>query len=130
MGKSSLDSVVIQNDKVYTSYFSRAGKIVPNRRLISIARTSPEGWGGSYLRELNPSQTLLSAYKRGEISAVEYEKTFRFEVLDRLDRVDIYNKIKGKVLCCWEKSDSFCHRHLVLEWIKEGLGNEVIGGEI
>ena len=131
MGKSlNNDAVVILNNKVYTSYFSRAGRIVPNRRLISISLGTPENWGGTYLRELNPTPNLLYKYKNNLITSEEYERIYRDEVLSRLDPLEIYNKTKGKVLCCWEKSGDFCHRHIVLKWIEEGAGNEVVGGEI
>ena len=130
MGKSPSDVVVIDNNKIYTSYFNRAGRIVPNRRLISVSLGTPENWGGAYLRELNPSPSLLSRYKQGLVSTEEYEKVYRFETLRNLEPLDIYNKTKGKVLCCWEKSGEFCHRHIILKWIEEGLGDEIIGGEI
>ena len=39
MGK---DTVVIKNDLIYSSYFARACKIVPNRRLVSKALNTPD----------------------------------------------------------------------------------------
>lgn len=130
MAKSYNDEVIIKNNKIYTSYFARASKIIPDRRLVSIALTSPDGWRGSYFRELNPSPSLLSGYKNGRVSTEEYKETYHFETLSKLKPEKVYEVLKGKVLCCWEKSDSFCHRHLVTEWLKENLGEEAIGGEI
>ena len=130
MAKYCTDTVIIDNNKVYTSYFSRAGRIVPNRRLLSISRGTPENWGGAYLRELNPSGSLLGSFKAGYVTQAEYEITYRYETLSKLNPIDIYNKTRGKVLCCWEKSGEFCHRHIVLKWLREELGDEIIGGEI
>lgn len=124
------DTVIILNNKIYTSYFARASKIVPDRRLVSIALTTPEGWGGAYLRELNPSPALLHSIKNNEISNKEYEEIYRRDILDNLNPKEIANKLLGKVMCCWEKSGSFCHRHIVLKWLEENLGETIIGGEI
>lgn len=124
------EAIVIKRDKVYTSYFSRASKIVPDRRLVSIARTSPEGWNCGFIRELNPSQSLLYNYKQGKVTDKEYEETYQLETLNALDPQEIYNQVKGKVLCCWEKSDCFCHRHLILKWLQKNFGENIIGGEI
>lgn len=130
MANSYNDEVVIKNNKIYTSYFARASKIIPDRRLVSIALTSPEGWKGTYFRDLNPSPSLLSNYKNGRVSTEEYKETYYFETLRLLSPEEVYNSLKGKVLCCWEKSDSFCHRHIVIEWLRENLGEDIIGGEI
>lgn len=124
------DEIVILNNKIYTSYFARATRIVPNRRLVSVALSTPEYWGGSYARELNPSPYLLSAYKNGKITDIEYEETYRFETLRLLNRQQIFDKYAGKVLCCWEKTGQFCHRAIILRWLAEQFGDLVIGGEI
>lgn len=124
------DEVVLKRNKVYTSYFARASKIVPDRRLVSISLGTPEGWRGRYYRDLNPSKSLLFAYKSGSISDAEYEETYKFETLSRLNPNEVMEDLKGCVLCCWEKSGEFCHRHLVMKWLAENLGSEFIGGEI
>lgn len=124
------NEVILLKDKIYTSYFARASKIIPDRRLISIALSSPENWGGSYLRELNPSPYLIHNIKNGIITPEEYEQTYRLEVLNNLDPTYIMDKTLGKVMCCWEKSGDFCHRHIVLNWLRENLGNNIIGGEV
>lgn len=51
--------ITIDNEKVYTSYFNRANKIFPDRRLVSISITSAKVFNGAYARELNPSKELL-----------------------------------------------------------------------
>ena len=28
-------------------------------------------------------------------------------------------------LCCYEKPEEFCHRHILADWIKEKLGVEI-----
>lgn len=129
MGKSD-EVIIIDKNKVYSSYFAKASKIIPDKMLISIAITTPDNWHGEYLRELRPPVSLLYKYKNNLIDTVEYERVYRAEVLNWLDASEIANKLKGKVICCWERSGCFCHRHLVLRWLEEQLGNTIIGGEI
>ena len=43
---------------------------------------------------------------------------------------DVYNALKGKVICCWEKPDDFCHRHIILDWIDIVKGLGYTGGEV
>lgn len=123
-------SVTLDKDKIYTSYFSKASKIFPKWRLVSISITSAQVFDGYYARELNPSKELLWAYKGGEIDNQEYIEWYTKTILDNLDPFEIYDKYKGKVMCCWEKSGEFCHRHIVLNWIAKHVGEGAIGGEI
>lgn len=124
------DTVIILNTKIYTSYFARASKIVPDRRLVSIALSTPESWGGIYLRELNPSPALLYSFKNGNITKEEYEEVYRKDILSNLNPILLSNKLVGKVMCCWEKTGVFCHRHIVMNWFESNLGLDIIGGEI
>ena len=127
MGK---DTVVIKNDLIYSSYIARACKIVPNRRLVSIALNTPDYFGGSFLRELNPTPMMIHNIKNGNITAEEYEEAYRKEVLSQLNVHEVTEKLKGKIICCYEKPSDFCHRHIVMKWIAENIGEQVIGGEI
>jgi uncharacterized protein YeaO (DUF488 family) len=130
MSKLENETVVIKNDKIYTSYYARACKIIPDRRLVAISRGIPDNFGGSTFRELNPSQDLLFSYKQGIINEQEYEERYNVETLSKLNPLDIYNKLKGKVLLCYCGKDKFCHRQLVIKWLETHLGTEVIGGEV
>ena len=129
MSKKQVD-LVLDNKKVYTSYYALACKLLPNRRLVAISIGIPEGFNGDILRELNPSGTLLSKYKNGEISDKEYTKIYYEETLSKLNAKEIYNKIAGKCLICYCGKDKFCHRKLVLSWLIDNLGQEINGGEI
>ena len=130
MGKTADVAVKLDKDKVYTSYYARACKIIPDWRLVAISRGIPDNFGGAIMRELNPSQELLYGYKNGNISDEEYREIYFNETLSTLNPVEIYNKLKGKVILCYCGKDSFCHRHLVIEWLGQNLGSEVIGNEI
>ena len=124
------EEVIIKRDKVYTSYYARACKIVPDRRLVAISIGIPDGFNGEILRELNPPENLLYDYKNGKCTEEEYTERYRLNVLDKLNPIDIYNKVKGKVMLCYCGKDKFCHRKLVLEWLAQHLGEDVIGNEL
>lgn len=130
MGKIKDEAVVIKNDKVYSSYYARACKIIPDRRLVSISIGIPDNFNGEIMRELNPSGSLLYRYKNNLCDEQEYTETYITEILSKLDAFEIYNKLKGKVILCYCGKDSFCHRHIVMNWLKQNLGDEVTGGEI
>lgn len=130
MGKTSDIAIKLDNNKVYSSYYAYACKVYPNFRLVSISIGIPDNFGGSILRELNPPDWLLKGYKYGNTTEAEYIEIYNREVLSKLNPNDIYNKIKGKIILCYCGKDSFCHRKIVLEWLENNLGKEVIGGEI
>lgn len=130
MSKSSDESIIIDKNRVYSSYYARACKIIPDWRLVSISIGIPDNFNGSIMRELNPPQQLLYDYKNGLCNEEEYTKRYIENVLNKLNPLEIYNKIKGKVILCYCGKNSFCHRYIVLEWLKDNLGSEVIGGEI
>lgn len=130
MGKLSEETVVIKNNKVYSSYYARACKIIPDRRLVAISIGIPENFNGTILRELNPSQQLLFDFKNSLCTEEEYIDRYKTDILNKLNAVEIYNKLKGKVILCYCGKNSFCHRHIVLDWLKQELGEECIGGEI
>lgn len=130
MGKASNESIVLDRNKVYSSYYARACKIIPDWRLVSISIGIPDNFNGEIMRELNPPKQLLYDYKNGLCNEDEYTERYMSNVLSKLNPLDIYNKIKGKVILCYCGRDSFCHRRLVLKWLENNLGKDVIGGEI
>ncbi len=54
----------------------------------------------------------------------DYEE-YRSKVLKNLNAQMIYKKYKDKILLCWEKDASGCHRRMVAKWIFEELGINV-----
>lgn len=124
------ETIIINNNKVYSSYYGRACKILPNRRMVAISLKVPDYFEGEIIRELNPTESLFLDYKNGTINEIEYEKRYKQETLDKLNTKEIYNKLKGKVIICHCGKDKFCHRQLVINWLKTNLGEGVTGGEI
>lgn len=105
-------------------------QIFPSSRLVSVARYAPINFNGQFMRELNPPEDLFMAYKAGDIDQETFIRVYYDRVLAGKDVNAIYNALKGKVICCWEKPDDFCHRHIILDWIDIVKGLGYTGGEV
>jgi hypothetical protein len=68
------------------------------------------------------------------VSPARYLELYR-EILDQLDPASIYDRLiafgADPVMLCWETASdcqsgqTFCHRHLVAEWLEQRLGIQV-----
>ncbi len=105
-----------------TSYYAK----YKGGNAVSIAAKCPHWFTGRQYKKLAPSYPVLMGYKNGKISEEQFIERYYAEVLNNLDAKQVYEELgEDAVLLCWEKSGSFCHRHLVAEWLKEKLGVEV-----
>ena len=58
-----------------------------------------------------------------------YIKHFIEEVLDKLDPEQVLKELEGFsgvsedniILLCYEKTGTFCHRHLVADWLNQNI---------
>ncbi len=107
---------------IYTSYFANVRKLPPNVIPVSIALYQPKRWAGQSLSTLAPTQEILGKYKIDHDEAA-YKAAYN-QILDRLNpaalRDSLESLFRGKdiVLICYERPDTFCHRHIVAEWLK------------
>ena len=117
--------------EIYTGYYAKMKKykelgLIP----VSIAFATPIWYEGEICFELAPPCKLISGYKNGIISKDDYAKKYKnflktvnwAEVIEKL--YSISDKYDGKdlVLCCYEKSSDFCHRHILAEYLtKSGM---------
>jgi uncharacterized protein (DUF488 family) len=107
---------------IYTSYFS--SKKYNKEDGISIARYN-KFWKGSSYQYLYPSPKLLAWWKslpkeeqlRKEIID-QYCQAYYEETLMDLNPHAVAAELDEKVLLCYEKSEDFCHRHLVAAWLR------------
>lgn len=115
--------------KVYTSYYKKFEKIGPAYTLIRISNSKPKGfvWDIYKLPEVYPEWKCVAALKSGDMSEAEFEQTYR-EKLSKLNKEAVWNQIRDiagvyqddqrdVILLCWEKTGSFCHRHILAEWL-------------
>ena len=105
---------------VFTGYFAQLKKyqsagLIP----ISIARITPEWFKGQELKELAPSRDLLRRYKAGKLTEDSY-KTEYFHQLDQVKWKKVLKDLEDNtILLCYEKTGTFCHRHLLAEYLKD-----------
>ena len=112
-----------------TSYFARLKSIPENIIPISICGKCPDWYKGLEYKKLAPTYDIFIEYKNSG-NEEKYTKRFKEEILSQLS-VDVvlselYELAKSTeinftdiVLICFEKSDAFCHRHLIADWIND-----------
>ena len=126
-----MKTFTIESDKVYTSNYALARKELPNRLLIGVSITAPEDFRDIHrIHELEPLQSTFIKWKNGDINAEQYKKEYAEGVLGKLSPIEVYEQTKGKVLLCYENRSQFCHRKLITEWLREELGDNVVGVEL
>ena len=109
--------------KIYTSYFAKLRKIPESIVPISISLYPPKGYSGEEYKKLAPTSQILRAWKNNPDELV-YSAAF-YEMLNQYSPDEIYNNLselsygRDCVLLCFEKTGSFCHRHLVAKWLTD-----------
>ena len=111
--------------KIETGYFANWRKY-KEKVMIGVVRIPPIGFKGYNLIELAPPAYLLQAYKQNKISIEEFSKQY-LEYINSVDILAVLEPFKELdiVLCCFEKSGTFCHRHLLADVIKRKYNIEV-----
>lgn len=96
---------------IFTSYYANYSEM----NGVCISRSKPKGYICLECKELFPDWSLVNNYKNKKITKREYRKAY-IKQLKQLN-VDKYaSLLDNKVLLCYEKSEDFCHRHIVAEW--------------
>ena len=101
---------------IYTTYFAKTKSIEEKDKLVSITRFPPKNINMKSFQKLAPSKELLKKYKAD--GDKEHFKNEFNKYLDSLDVKAFAEFLDGYMLCCYEKSTDFCHRHLVAEWFR------------
>ena len=112
-----------------TSYFSKFNRLSEEEKdkyyPIAISTTVPSWSVYSEHHTFISPKNILPRYKNGEISWEQYTIEY-IELLNRLEEIqsvyEFYSKIeteeeKEVVLLCYEKSDAFCHRHILRNFL-------------
>lgn len=108
---------------LYTTYFAKLKQLPEDVIPISICAKAPEGYKGIQYKKLAPKYDFFQEWKRNHNNDY-YIKCYNEQVLSKLNIYDVYNELYSLsnglefALVCYEKSDDFCHRHLVAEWFK------------
>lgn len=114
---------------IYTTYFAKLRVLPENIIPISICAKAPSWYKGLQYKILAPKYDFFMKWKKTHDNDM-YIKCFKEQVTDNLNANLIVNDLKQMIrekygegkdiaLVCYEKSEDFCHRHLVAKWLKE-----------
>ena len=117
---------------MFTGYFARLKNYQKaNLTPISIAAKAPIWYKGDEYKKLAPKWSFYSEWKNGSHKGDNdyYTKHFKEEVLDKLDPEQVLKELEGFsgvsedniILLCYEKTGTFCHRHLVADWFNQNI---------
>lgn len=114
---------------IYTGYFAKTKKYMEvGLTPVSIAGKSPNFFNGIEWKFFAPSWGIYSKWKNGEICNAEFVNRFIPERLEILNKEELKGKLLTAgdiILLCYEKPGSFCHRHIVADWIEKQFGIKV-----
>ena len=95
------------------SNFSTAGSL-PNA--VAICRGIPQTWG-----ERPIYQALAPTWAMLKMSMADYIPLFD-EILGRTTPQKVIEDMNGKIMLCWCRSNTNCHRRMVATWIAKHTG--------
>jgi len=108
---------------IYTSYFGKLNKLKElGLTPVSITAGQPKFFQGEHFDEVAPLRVLVHDYKSGLISESQYEKIYdmylEYNKETILDIVKEKYLDKNVVFLCYEKTGTFCHRHLLARFLR------------
>jgi len=111
---------------IYLSNFRTAGK---DKRAVSIAAMTPKDFEGEVRKDLAPKLSTLTAYKKGEITDMEYIAEY-VNVIYSHDIDRLAEELDGHVLLCYCPKTALCHRLLLAQYLhlETRVEFEEIGG--
>ena len=110
---------------IYTSYYAKASKI-KNAILVQVSNSSPIQVD-YIIRSAIPTWGIVSAHKNKKISDIQYTERYLADtnftaVKAKLDAIQEAHKDKDIILLCYEKTGTFCHRHILAEKLNKDYG--------
>jgi hypothetical protein len=113
---------------IYTTYFAKLKKLPENVIPIAICAKPPTGYNVAIYRMLAPKYDFFAKYKITK-DAEEFTENYTGQVLNQLNPTRVIAELYYQIgaapcscdiaLVCYEKSEDFCHRHLVANWLRE-----------
>lgn len=107
---------------IYTSYFAQVKNIPTNFVKVGISFIKPPWLDTStfvWMKELAPTGNLLLFKKQNIIDEREYTQSYIMQLMD-IDFEPIIKQLQSYencVLLCYERSDAFCHRHILAKYL-------------
>lgn len=133
---------------IYTSYYAQLKNFPENYHPIGISQFPPKWYEGAVLKDLAPLPYIINTWNKYAKNLLPntpdrikweewYNKKFKTEIIDKLNVNEIIEKLcnitnidnnilpiwenpnEHIVLCCFEKSEDFCHRNIIANWFNE-----------
>lgn len=120
--------------KIYTSYFAKIKDLPENIIPVSISRYPPKNLKIREYSKFFPPWSIIKEYKITG-NQDKYTKDYNNLVLCKLNRdicIQDLIEIGGRkdiCLCCYEKSNDFCHRHIVAKWLNYDISEYLFSGK-
>lgn len=91
---------------------------------VAICNSVPDDFNGPRYGKLAPLWGLVDNYKKGKITKDEFIECYKRDTLSHLspDLViqELVEEYGDKILLtCWEGRNKFCHRYIVMDWLKK-----------
>ena len=113
--------------KIYTTYFARIRGLPEDIEPIAICLKVPDWYVGKSYNQLAPKADFFYKWKSTQDNDY-YVREFNRTVLEQLNIDKVISDLqalagdKSIALVCYEAPHSFCHRHLVADWLnKNGI---------
>ena len=107
-----------------TSYFGNIRNLNLDTVIpVGIARMPPAAFSGPVYIPLAPPLDLIKTYKAGGMSWDEYTEIYNRRVIAVSNPETVVRQIRllchglTPVLCCYERPEDDCHRHIVAAWL-------------
>jgi len=115
--------------KIWTTYFAHVKSIDTDKIMpIAICGKAVPGWKYPEYKLLAPSWDIYDEYKNRGGTPERYTERFLKERLSVLDKESVLRNLteladgkKEIALVCYEKPGDFCHRHIVADWLGQGI---------
>ena len=110
--------------KIYTSYFAKWREFPSGSLAFGITRFPPMYFTGINIANLAPSSNLLYNLKNHQIDEFVFKQKYIQELEDKgLTSKGVRRLFEDiaadhdLILCCYEQTGEFCHRHILAEWL-------------
>lgn len=112
---------------MYTGYYVQLNNYLKvGLHPVSISVKCPDWYNGTEYKKLAPKWEFFNEWKNGSHKGDNeyFTKNYKELVLDKLEPAQVMKELEELtgasldkiIFLCYEKSDDFCHRHLVADW--------------
>ena len=109
---------------IYTTYFGNLRNLPNDIVPVAICGKTPDSWEGLKYPALAPKKWWWAIWKYKKNEDLDYYRGMYEETVLKtltpqtvIDDLEKMSNGKDVALVCYEKPDSFCHRHLVADWL-------------